>query len=203
MAFSVVVLAGGRSRRFGCDKLELEWHGRVLRDHVVERARELSQDVVVLVAPDGRSDAPLGTMGVRYVCDPEPWPGPLVAVAAALDHLANDVAVVVAADMPNVPLPILTLLASRVAESHAPVAGLEMDGMVQQLPVALRVSATAQQLARAVGAGERRLGAVARLDGALAIPEPEWRALDPDGASLRDIDTQTDLQQALEQYSVA
>ena len=45
---------------------------------------------------------------------------------------------------------------------------------------------------RLIAAGERRLGALTRRS-PTGSPEPVWRMLDPDGRTLRDIDTPADL----------
>jgi molybdopterin-guanine dinucleotide biosynthesis protein A len=193
VTFSVVVLAGGRSRRFGRDKLKLDWRGEALRDHVVGRMVEMSDDVVVLVAHDATNGDSRGRGGVRFISDHDEWPGPLVALAAALNQVTNDVALVVAADMPVVPMSVLELVATTVETSGAPVVGLALDGVIEPLPIGVRAVAVADELRPAVSRGERRLGAIARLPGAVAIAEPEWRRLDPNGDALRDIDTLDDL----------
>jgi molybdopterin-guanine dinucleotide biosynthesis protein A len=177
----------------------LDWRGRALRDHVVGRMAQISDDVVVLVAhDDATAERPDSPGGVRYVGDGQEWPGPLVAVAAALDDVTHDIALIVAADMPVVPIRILELLVGYLDApdepvTPAPVAGLELSRAIQQIPIAVRRDRVMAALRESIGAGERRLGVLARLPDALAIPEPAWRALDPNGDSLRDIDTQEDL----------
>ena len=155
---------------------------------------EISDDVIVLVARDHvaseRHDA---GADVRYVSDTAEWPGPLVALNGALEIARHDMVILVAADMPVVPLRTLELLGVQLEQTGAPVVGLDHGGTIEQLPIALRREVVAPRLMAMVAAGERRLGALARLPGALAIAEPAWRAIDPGGDSLRDIDTQEDL----------
>jgi molybdopterin-guanine dinucleotide biosynthesis protein A len=166
---------------------------------------EISDDVIVLVAhDDATADRPEAVNGVRFLSDEQEWPGPLVAVAGALDAARHDLVLVVAADMPVVPLRILDLLVARIDEADAqaaPVAGLEVEGTIEQLPIVVRRSIANEAIATFVSAGERRLGALARLPGALAVAEPAWRALDPNGDSLRDIDTVEDLAALLREPS--
>jgi len=177
----------------------LDWRGRALRDHVVGRMAEISDDVIVLVAhDDATAERPDALGGVRYVGDGQEWPGPLVAVAAALADATHEVALIVAADMPVVPIRVLELLVEQLdatdkSAQAAPVAGLDVSGVIQQIPIAARRDLVSEALRESISGGERRLGALARLPGALAIAEPAWRAFDPNGDSLRDIDTQEDL----------
>jgi molybdopterin-guanine dinucleotide biosynthesis protein A len=171
----------------------LDWRGRALRDHVIGRMVEISDDVVVLVGRDDASQRDDRSAHVHFVNDAGEFPGPLVALNDALKIARHDTVIVVAADMPLVPVRTLELLGERLEHSGASVVGLELDGSIEQLPLALLRTAVVAQVAAMVASGQRRLGAVARLPGALAIPEHEWRAIDPNGDSLRDIDTEEDL----------
>ena len=72
VAVTGIVLAGGRSARFGGDKLARELDGRPVLQHVLERLREVASDVVIVRAPDANDETP----GARVVHDPEPFGGP-------------------------------------------------------------------------------------------------------------------------------
>jgi molybdopterin-guanine dinucleotide biosynthesis protein A len=189
---SVLVLAGGRSRRFGRDKLQLDWRGVRLLDHVVNRVRELSDDVIVLASATADGYRPEPHIGVTVVADTTSWPGPLVAVADGIRHARHDHVLIVAADMPVVPIAILELLLSDIADG-AEAAGLEFDGEVQPVPIAVRASIVSQELESAVQDGGRRLGQLREIADIRRIPEEQWRALDPAADSLRDVDTEADL----------
>jgi molybdopterin-guanine dinucleotide biosynthesis protein A len=192
---SVLVLAGGRSRRFGRDKLQLDWRGERLLDHVVNRMRELSDNVIVLAAYEGDGYRAPSDSGVRIVPDTTAWPGPLVAVAAGLAEAVHDVVLVVGADMPVIPMRVLELMLRAIDTDEArSVVGLVADGQISALPLALRRDLTRFRAEELVETGARRLGELRGLDGAYAIDELVWKALDPRGDSLRDIDTETDLE---------
>ncbi len=193
MESSVLILAGGRSRRFGGDKLGADWHGRSLLDHVVERMREWSDDVIVLVAHDHDAQGRSPTPGVRLLPDPEPSPGPLVGVASGLAAARHEIVGVIGGDMPLVPLRVLDLLAREAASADRSVAGLMVDGRMEPLPVCIRRPLAAARLNELVAAGARRLGALRDLNGSHGLAETRWRLLDPAGDSLRDVDTVTDL----------
>jgi molybdopterin-guanine dinucleotide biosynthesis protein A len=163
---------------------------------------ELCEDVIVLAASTANEQGAFSrSAGVRFVRDDEAFPGPLVAVARGLAAARHDVTLVVAGDMPLVPLRVLALIASELSGSGLPVCGLAVGGEIQQLPIGVRRDAIRDWLTAKVAAGERRLGALARLEGALAIAEPVWRALDTNGDSLRDIDTEEDLAALLREPS--
>jgi molybdopterin-guanine dinucleotide biosynthesis protein A len=61
------------------------------------------------------------------------------------------------------------------------------------LPAALRTGAASDQVGRLVDDGERRLRSVFDRLPTRILEEPEWRPLDPAGATLRDVDRPEDL----------
>jgi small GTP-binding protein len=55
---TALILAGGRSSRFGRDKLAEPIDGRTMLDHVVDRVRDVATDVVVVAAAGASIDLP-------------------------------------------------------------------------------------------------------------------------------------------------
>jgi molybdopterin-guanine dinucleotide biosynthesis protein A len=190
-----VVLAGGRSSRFGGDKLAVSLDGRPILDHAVEAvvAVDPGVEVVVVGAPGVERALP---DGVRYVRDERAYEGPLAGVATGLAALSPDVdrVLVTGGDMPWLVPSVLRLLLDALSQDSAlGAAVLRADDGVRPLPMAVR-RAPAAAVARAMLAdGERRL--LALFDGlATARLEPAtWRELDPGGATVRDVDTPADL----------
>jgi molybdopterin-guanine dinucleotide biosynthesis protein A len=137
-----------------------------------------------------------GTTLVRAVPDPEPDGGPLVGVLTGLETVRESIALVVAGDMPGLEPEVLALLI-RTLHSAAPD---EVDAVVlahrdriQPVPIAVRTGSGTSAAQRGRGRGSRSL--YAWLDGMRihAIPEVEWRALDPDARTVFDIDREDDL----------
>ena len=77
--------------------------------------------------------------------------------------------------------------------SDASALVLEHDGRGRPLPMALRREPGLTTASALLAGGERRLAALAEALAAAVLPEAAWRALDPDGDTLRDIDTEADL----------
>ena len=100
MGTSIVVLAGGASRRLGRDKLGESVGGTGLLADVVERVAPLGDEIIVVV---GRTDVPLPlppSADVRVVGDLLPGKGPLVGVYTGLRASRFPRSLVVAGDMP-------------------------------------------------------------------------------------------------------
>lgn len=190
MSVTGIVLAGGRSSRFGGDKLGADLAGRSLLARTIDAVRPLVDDVLVV----GQT-RPIP--GVTWVPDERPFEGPLAGLAAGLRAARGELALVVGGDMPLVSGAVLRLLLDRVVDEPAvPVACLADDDAPRPLPLALRRDPALAAALANLEAGHRSLrGLLERLNGA-AIPSGRWREVDPEADSLADIDTPADLDHA-------
>jgi molybdopterin-guanine dinucleotide biosynthesis protein A len=192
---SGIVLAGGRSSRFGSDKLVADIDGRRLLDLAIERLAAVSDEVLVVVSPGDERILPSATATVRRVADPELHGGPLVGLLAGLEVADQPIVVLAGGDMPSLSPAVLgamirTLVAS---EPGTDAIILASRGDRPPLPAVLRTGAATDIARRLVGDGERRLRSLFERLPTRALDEAEWRPLDPDGATLRDIDRPADI----------
>ena len=95
--------------------------------------------------------------------------------------------------MPTLVPSVLALLIDRLDEPGVDAAVLQQDGRARPLPGALRTAPALAAAERLADGGERRLRAIYAQLATVVIDEPAWRALDPDGQTLRDVDTPADL----------
>lgn len=173
---TVVVLAGGRSTRFGTDKLAAELDGVSLLDHLLAalpRAWPL-----VLVGPTRRTVRP----DAVWVREDPPSSGPLAAVAAGVAAAATGAVVVVAGDMPWA-AGALEPLVSRLDTSpdFDAVVAVDDEGRVNPLLAAYRTAAVRTLLADGT-------------DGrAMRLLELRHERLHVAGAAGRDVDRPADL----------
>jgi len=93
----VVILAGGKSRRMGRDKLSLEIKGQTLLQSVLERFSKEFDSVYLSVADDLK----YRDVAVPKIMDIYPGAGPLGGLHTALSNLPGDGVFLVAADLPN------------------------------------------------------------------------------------------------------
>ncbi len=189
-----IVLAGGRSTRFGRDKLAELIDGRPLLDHAIAAVCVVATDVVVVTGPGVEPTVP---DGVRIAHDPAAFDGPLVGVVAGLAALDPGIerVMVVAGDMPSLVPAVLERLVGAIVSGHA-AAVLGSEGDPQPLPLALdrrRGEVAAREL---LDRGERRFRALPEALAAHVVPEASWRRDDPGAATLHDIDTPGDLEPA-------
>ena len=204
-----IVLAGGRSRRFGADKLAAPYGDGSLLDAAVRAVAEVTDEVIVAIRPAG-DEPPLPgglPVPVRFVRDAEEGGGPLAALPRALDATAAPVVLVVAGDTPHLPRGVAYALLDALAgpgparpgltvgadRGRALAAVLLVGGSFEQLPFALRREPALRVVIRLLAEGERRLVPLFVSLGATAVPEDVWRSEDPDGLVLRDVDHPADL----------
>jgi len=191
-----IVLAGGRSSRFGSDKLAAMLDGRSLLHQALEAIAAVACTLIVVSAPGVEPPLPEALAGrVRIVHDPEPFGGPLVGLVAALAGVQTPTVLVAGGDMPHmVPAVLLRLVAA--CGPARPAVHLEVPGRIQPLPMALDVLAARTAGSAVIERGGRSLRDLLRQLGAASIPAPAWLALDPAGRTVTDVDRPGDLDRA-------
>lgn len=180
-----VVLAGGRSSRFGRDKALLELGGETLLVRAVRTLSGLAGEVLVLGPVERAAQAP----GVRAIPDERPGDGPLPALATALREMRGERMIAVATDMPLLNPALLRHLLDR--SSGYDVTVPRVGGRTQQLHAVYARSclpAVEAQLARDDLKIDRFFGAVRTL----IVEEDEIAPIDPGFLSFRNINTEAD-----------
>jgi molybdopterin-guanine dinucleotide biosynthesis protein A len=201
---AAIVLAGGRSARFGGPKLAADLGGRPLVEHAIAAAREVGDEVVIAVPPDGRLGDAVAIDGpnVRVTPDQEPFGGPLVGLSNALASVTAPVAIVVGGDMPRLHVEVLRAMVavlagprvSATSSARIDIVLLAADDGPSPLPLAVRVEPARVAAAATLAAGDRSLRSFVDHLAARILAEAEWRTLDPDGGTLVDIDRPADLE---------
>ena len=209
MRITAIVLAGGRSRRFEGDKLAADLGGETVLAATIRAVAPLADLVVVAGpgTPDARGADRRPADGLAHdgpplavVQDAEPFAGPLVALANVLEDRALDlgsVAIVVGGDMPRLVARVLVALVETLDVDPTVEAALlgrpAPDGRRPVLPLALRVDPATRAARETVAAGERSLQAFVDRLVVAELRAERWLALDPQAATLLDVDTRADL----------
>jgi len=180
---TAVILAGGRSTRFGSDKGLAEWRGRRLVDHVLDRL-PVERDGTVLVIRREQDDG--AWPGVTTVHDdPARNEGPLRGVIRGLAACTTSWAWVVACDQPLVSADLfLALRASVLADDRALIP--EWNGRLQPLTGLYAVQSGAL-LAECGAGGEQSLIGALKTVGYRVFTEEECRRSDPRGVGFLNI----------------
>jgi len=192
-AIAGIILAGGRSSRFGSDKLLVPYHGSSLLHRAIERVGEVSDDVFVVMSPAAAD--PAMPSGARVVRDSTEGEGPLAGLhAGLLAAVRSDLAVVVGGDMPDLQPQVLRAMVVVLHDGPGDAAALATAEGPSPLPIVLRTWPAADAVHTLLHAGRRRLGDVLGVLETVVIDETTWTALDPGRRSLFDVDEPSDLE---------
>ncbi|WP_423745003.1 molybdenum cofactor guanylyltransferase (plasmid) [Haladaptatus sp. SPP-AMP-3] len=156
-----VVIAGGRSTRFGeSDKAVAPLAGVAMIRRVADELVDVVDELVVNCREDQRaaiddamSDYPLP---VRFAIDTDPDTGPMAGIRTGLAACDHDYAVVVACDMPFVDPAIVSYLLNRADGYDAAVPRLD-DGWFHPTHAVYRPDPMVEACAAALARGERRI----------------------------------------------
>jgi molybdopterin-guanine dinucleotide biosynthesis protein A len=196
------VLAGGRSTRFGGDKLAVSIRGRPLLHHAVAAVGACCEEVLIVVAPDRDPADPILDPDAlaalvrgrsRLVRDAVADGGPLVGVRSGLETATTDAALIAGGDMPDLITAVLDDLLERLSITHAPAVALDDGSGVRPLPAAMRTAPALAAADALLGRGEGSLRALLRALEVVAVGREAWAPLDPDARTLRDVDGIDDL----------
>lgn len=119
-----VLIAGGRSRRMGCDKCLIEWRGKPLWQHQLETLADLQPSALAVAAPGKPDWLP---DGVKWLPDVFPDSGPLAGILAALNFSGNGPVVALAVDLPRMTSDYLQGLLNDAGE-HQGIVPLSAKG---------------------------------------------------------------------------
>ncbi len=177
-----VVLAGGRARRMGRDKAQVEVDGIPMAQRVATALYQVTPDVVCV----GRDR---GLAGLRCIPDRLPGPrGPLAGLVTALASAGGPV-VLVAVDQPLVRPATLRELVALASPGRAAVP---VAGGARQVTCAVYPAGWAAEAAAEDDAGGSIQSLLDRL-GAREVPEDVWASWGEDGRSWFSVDAPEDV----------
>jgi molybdopterin-guanine dinucleotide biosynthesis protein A len=188
-----IVLAGGRSRRFGRDKLAEEVGGLPLVHHTILRMLEVCERVVVVIGPEADEPSMPAGVHVTIARDTAADQGPLRGLAAGLAVTDAPSAIVAGGDMPDLQPAVLGEMLRASRETGAIAVALSDRGETRPLPIALDVGRVKAVVDELLQGGTRSLRELLGAVETVVVDEPTWTALDPERRTLIDVDEPADL----------
>lgn len=193
MPLTGVVLAGGKSRRLGRDKLVEPFEGVPLIARVIERLRPVCSEIVVVGAEPGAADSLPLPDDARTAFDLYPDKGSLGGIYSGLAKATNHWSLVVAGDMPFLNSSLIEYMVSladgydavvpRVEGRPEPTHALYAKDCLT--PIHARLERDELKIARFFDDVRVRF-----------VEEPDVRRFDPDLLSFFNVNTQDDLNRA-------
>lgn len=127
MEITAVILAGGKSRRFGSDKTLYLIEGRTMAERAAEMVRPLVKEILISVERPGKFKIPQ----TREVVDIYKETGPMGGIYTGILSAKTEKCIVLAGDMLNVDK-TLTIKLRKLAETY-PLVIPKMDGRLEPL----------------------------------------------------------------------
>jgi len=193
-SFSVIILAGGRSVRFGRDKSAEIVAGRSLLQHVVDAVSPIASEIVVVGAP-GMSPPPVSSeTPLRHVEDVRAG-GALAGLYSGLLVCSQPVALALGCDMPLLSQPLIRYLRDLVEEDVDVVMPL-WEGKEEPLHAFYRRTCLSA-IEKALDGGKRRFVDFLPDVRVRYVTHDELRRLDPEGRSFWNVNYPSDLARIL------
>lgn len=138
---TAIILAGGKSSRFGADKTQLPWGNKLIIHHLVEECKKFAQEVLIISNHQNK----FAIDGVREISDFFKERGPLGGFHAGLQEARHDIVFFTACDMPLFNLDLAQKLLSKIkegAQGSLPIHGNKTEPLFSALyrPQALPVA---------------------------------------------------------------
>ena len=193
---AAIVLAGGRSSRFGSNKAVQTLAGKPLICHVVERVSNVGDHVLVVIGhgePRAEYRAVLPSH-VRVINDELEGKNPLVGIVTGLKAAESDYAAVLACDIPFVNDAVIKHLFRRASGSDAAIPRWN-TGRIEPLEAVYRRLPTlpaAQEALAKKGSSQKEM--ISRLARAVYVSvEDELRSIDPTLHTFFNVNTRKDM----------
>jgi len=181
---TLLILAGGRSRRMGRDKAQLPAGDGTLIDHLARRLAPVVDETLVAGGPES-----VRLAGARRIDDRYQGLGPLAGMHAGLLEARFSLVWVVACDLPDVEPALGELLRGYAAGVDAVVPRLGDDS---QGVCAVYDRSLAARIETFLQTGERRVQDFLGRIAVRYVTAAELRRVDPELRSFRNINTLAD-----------
>jgi molybdopterin-guanine dinucleotide biosynthesis protein A len=186
-----IILAGGRSERFGADKASAAFRGRPLLQVACDALGAVCSSLVVVAAPGQSLPALSISRPLDVVPDGVPFAGPLNGLAAGLRATTAELALVAAVDLPLVRPALLEFLLS-LSPGHDAVVP-HVGGRLQPLLAVYRTLPALRATERALAGGRRAVIDLFELLPPRVVTEAELASADPMLVSFRNANTPAEL----------
>ncbi len=183
--FTIVIQAGGESRRMGQDKALVPFLGQPLIERILERIRGLADEILVTTNNPGAFQF----LGVPLYPDLVPDRGALGGLYTALSAASHPSVGVVACDMPFLNPDLLAFERKNLIETKADIVIPETSSGLEPFHAVYRRSTCLEPVKSALDAGKWRVDAWFNQIKLLALTSEEMRLYDPHLVSFWNVNT--------------
>jgi molybdopterin-guanine dinucleotide biosynthesis protein A len=189
---SVVIMAGGESRRMGQDKALVPFLGQALIQHVLARVRELGDEVLIT----GNQPKRLAFLGLPVYPDLLPGRGALSGLYTAFVSAQHPLVAVVGCDMPFASAGLLAALRDALLAQEVDAVVPQTHAGLEPFHAVYRRETCLAAVKAALDAGFRRADSWHAQVRMAYFSESEIARFDPRGEAFININTVEELQDA-------
>jgi molybdopterin-guanine dinucleotide biosynthesis protein A len=161
---SAIILAGGRSTRFGGEEKSLKLvNGKRMICRVMDALCPVVDEVIISVRDERQQDLLYPFIsGHEFVFDEVRDIGPLSGINAGLERAKGDYVAIVACDMPMISTPVVELLFEK-AEGHDAAVPRHPGDLIEPLHAVYKKGPMLRAVKESIEAGERKISSPLKL----------------------------------------
>lgn len=193
---SGLILAGGRSTRFGGGEKSLKLvGGKRMICRVVDALSGAVDELVISVRDEQQKDRLFPFIsGYYFAYDEVQGIGPLSGIYSGLKRLKGDYVVIAACDMPLINTAAIKLLFEKARGHDAAVPG-HAGGFIEPLHAVYRREAMLKAVKESIAAGESKISApLKRLKDVVYVSDEDIKKVDPDLDTFLNINRAEDME---------
>jgi len=191
--FTIIIQAGGESKRMGQDKALLDFLGEPLILRVINRVKAIADEIIVTTTqPENYS-----FLEYKLVPDIIPHRGALGGLYTALWAAQFDIAAIIACDMPFINPNLLIAEREFLTQETADLVVPETENGMEPLHAIYRKEKCLQPILEAIKTDRWRVDSWYKQVNLAPFPLKEIQKIDPDLLSFRNINTPEELQDAI------
>ena len=194
-SITCAILAGGKSTRFGKNKLLLEYKGKSFLQLTIDKLSEVSKEIIIA----GRNFEEIQDCMYKYKCfkDDYELKASIVGIHTALKHSNNDMVLVVAGDLPLLRPEVLKLLVSKYISYNCEAVIPVVRGYIEPL-VALYSKKTLDIIEENIENNKLKISDFIKKIEICKLSEKEIKVVDPELVSFFNINTKEDYSKLLQ-----
>lgn len=192
LSLGAVVLAGGKSSRFGSDKGSALLQGKTLLEWSVRSVTEIAEKTVIVKAPSQK--IPFLHNGVKIVDDQYLNRGPLAGLITGFDSLDTELVIAIGCDTPLIVPELWSFLNDCIKDYDLVLP--RINGLLQPLVAVYRREICKKIFIQALENGERKIINTFHGLKIREIEEIKIKEIDPGLVSFHNVNTRENLIEA-------
>lgn len=194
---SCIIVAGGRSERFGKDKKNVKFNGKTFLENVLEKATQFSDEIIVSLGKDDTVEDLVEKEGLKLAFDGKKWKGPLEGICSSVSLCQGGYVVILSVDSPMISPDIFQEMV-KTCQKHDAVIPLHADGRLEVLHAAYNTSKLKHACKKTMETEEHSVKSMTSyLENIKLVDIGDFRKYDRNLLTFFNVNTKKDLEQLI------